>query len=394
MLQGGAQSPCPDLEIQLLKEENETLKNVIEQMKIDMQTIVEKVKSTFNDLNEAKSEDVRKNANIRELESKLGAKDTQIARLKEERDRLIQISNDLRADLNRSQRLVNDLMSREMNGNAADDPKAETQERSAQVSRKQPTSGGGSPVTRRDYIMSDGQEQIPIGMFDAGIRMSTENQTHSPGIRNKGQETFGEGQLNMRKLRGSREGQLYQESLEPVETDPRLSQHIKALQPTGRGAEHDKILEYGAQLNDIALQLQEWVSIYQSHEGNEGGGALFSINAPKNARAVQQLGYAKDGPGQGQERVAFGRSSGPKSARSASSRKRGRRSRSHSRSRSFSRSKSREGKQFIQRIEKLRQNLEVEGQAIHSYFRKTDDDRQQKKTQSDKMTISQYKAAN
>ena len=388
MLQGGAQSPCPDLEIQLLKEENETLKNVIEQMKIDMQTIVEKVKTTFNDLNEAKSEDVRKNANIRELESKLGAKDTQIARLKEERDRLIQISNDLRADLNRSQRLVNDLMSREMNANAAGDPKAETQERSAQVSRKQPTSGAGSPVTRRDYIMSDGQEQMPIGMFDAGIRMSTEHQTHSPGIRNKGQETFGEGQLNMRKLRGSREGQLYQESLEPVETDPRLSQHIKALQPTGRGAEHDKILEYGAQLNDIALQLQEWVSIYQSHEGNEGGGALFSINAPKNARAVQQLGYAKDGPTQGQERVAFGRTSGPKSARSASSRKRGRRSRSHSRSRSFSRSKSREGKQFIQRIEKLRQNLEVEGQAIHSYFRKTDDDRQQKKTQSDKMTIS------
>ena len=42
----------------------------------------------------------------------------------------------------------------------------------------------------------------------------------------------------------------------------------------------------------------------------------------------------------------------------------------------------------------MRQNLEVEGQAIHSYFRKTDDDRQQKKTQSDKMTISQYKAAN
>ena len=193
MLQGGAQSPCPDLEIQLLKEENETLKNVIEQMKIDMQTIVEKVKTTFNDLNEAKSEDVRKNANIRELESKLGAKDTQIARLKEERDRLIQISNDLRADLNRSQRLVNDLMSREMNANAAGDPKAETQERSAQVSRKQPTSGAGSPVTRRDYIMSDGQEQIPIGMFDAGIRMSTEHQTHSPGIRNKGQETFGEG---------------------------------------------------------------------------------------------------------------------------------------------------------------------------------------------------------
>ena len=40
-------------------------------------------------------------------------------RLKEERDRLIQISNDLRADLNRSQRLVNDLMNREMSGQGA-----------------------------------------------------------------------------------------------------------------------------------------------------------------------------------------------------------------------------------------------------------------------------------
>eukprot|EP00353_Schmidingerella_taraikaensis_P010870 CAMPEP_0185576336 /NCGR_PEP_ID=MMETSP0434-20130131/7288_1 /TAXON_ID=626734 ORGANISM="Favella taraikaensis, Strain Fe Narragansett Bay" /NCGR_SAMPLE_ID=MMETSP0434 /ASSEMBLY_ACC=CAM_ASM_000379 /LENGTH=70 /DNA_ID=CAMNT_0028193497 /DNA_START=565 /DNA_END=777 /DNA_ORIENTATION=+ len=36
MIQGGAQSPCPDLEIQLLKEENEALKRVIEQMKVDM----------------------------------------------------------------------------------------------------------------------------------------------------------------------------------------------------------------------------------------------------------------------------------------------------------------------------------------------------------------------
>lgn len=33
-------------------------------------------------------------------------------RIKAERERLIQISNDLRADLNRSQRLVNDLMTK------------------------------------------------------------------------------------------------------------------------------------------------------------------------------------------------------------------------------------------------------------------------------------------
>ena len=46
----GAQH-SPSLELQLVKEENETLKKVIEQMKLDMQTIVEKVKSTFNEQN-------------------------------------------------------------------------------------------------------------------------------------------------------------------------------------------------------------------------------------------------------------------------------------------------------------------------------------------------------
>ena len=36
-------------ELQFLREENDTLKKVIEQMKIDMDAIVEKVKSTVND---------------------------------------------------------------------------------------------------------------------------------------------------------------------------------------------------------------------------------------------------------------------------------------------------------------------------------------------------------
>ena len=60
-------------------------------------------------------------------------KDEQIQRLKQERDRLIQISNDLRADLNRSQRLVNDLMNREL-----------------EVEKRQP----------------DVEKSAPMGMFD------------------------------------------------------------------------------------------------------------------------------------------------------------------------------------------------------------------------------------
>ena len=46
-------------------------------------------------------------------------KEEQLERVKQERDRLIEISNDLRADLNRSQRLVNDLMARGMSSEQA-----------------------------------------------------------------------------------------------------------------------------------------------------------------------------------------------------------------------------------------------------------------------------------
>ena len=55
MLQGAAAAagtPTQNLELQLVREENEALKKVIEQMKIDMETIVEKVKSTFNEQNQ------------------------------------------------------------------------------------------------------------------------------------------------------------------------------------------------------------------------------------------------------------------------------------------------------------------------------------------------------
>lgn len=69
------------LELQLTKEENEALKKVIEQMKIDMETIVDKVKSTFNEQLQQQKElnmeagDPRK---VRELESKLASKEEQI----------------------------------------------------------------------------------------------------------------------------------------------------------------------------------------------------------------------------------------------------------------------------------------------------------------------------
>lgn len=171
--------------------------------------------------------------------------------------------------------------------------------------------------------------------------------------------------MDLKGMRGSTHGKGPREQVRSGSTDdPRKSAASKVFMPTGKSQDHDKILEYGAQLNDIALQLQEWVSIYNSQGG--GDGQVFSIShVPAAAmRQVKQLKYAD---GQVDVPIAFGRSSTDKlrSSRSAGrSPLRSSRGSAKRRSRSASRSKSREGKKFIQRIEKLRMNLEVEGQAI------------------------------
>ena len=60
-------------------------------MKIDMETIVDKVTSTLREQQNQmpKSDDGRKDRQINTLESRVMSKDSEIARLKEERDRLI-----------------------------------------------------------------------------------------------------------------------------------------------------------------------------------------------------------------------------------------------------------------------------------------------------------------
>ena len=52
----------------------------------------------------------------------------------------------------------------------------------------------------------------------------------------------------MRAMRNS--GQENQQQI-----DPRKSSQSRIFKPTGQSEDQDKILEYGAQLNDIALQL-------------------------------------------------------------------------------------------------------------------------------------------
>lgn len=53
-----------------------------------------------------------KSSKVEELTREIEGLKDQLLKVKAERERLIQISNDLRADLNRSQRLVNDLMTK------------------------------------------------------------------------------------------------------------------------------------------------------------------------------------------------------------------------------------------------------------------------------------------
>ena len=181
MLQVGAGGQNPQVELQLVKEENEALKQVIAQMKVDMQAIVEKVKDTVQEQVKDRTngvEDPQKDAKIWELNQKLQRKEEQINRLKEERDRLIQISNDLRADLNRSQRLVNDLMSQQMQApseapihvHAMNEDKMVTPRDKMQMQVQQ----------SNDYVFKiggDGQHERtpPFDMFAHNLRMSTEN---------------------------------------------------------------------------------------------------------------------------------------------------------------------------------------------------------------------------
>jgi len=52
---------------------------------------------------------MKKERRIAELERKLKSRDDELERLKQERDRLVQISNDLRGELNIAQRRVLEL---------------------------------------------------------------------------------------------------------------------------------------------------------------------------------------------------------------------------------------------------------------------------------------------
>lgn len=85
-----------------------------------------------------------------------------------------------------------------------------------------------------------------MGMFDP-FRMSTEN-TKSPGIRRQAIETFGEGQMDMKAMRGSTANPdvtLFNNqairSASRDNRDPRKSCNSQVYQTNG-DPEHDKII--------------------------------------------------------------------------------------------------------------------------------------------------------
>jgi len=97
-----AVDPQLQMELERLRSENEYLTKVIEDMKTEMERVVQQVheaKNSSPDQLKLQEELIRKERKIYELERKLRHKEDEIGKLKQERDRLVQISNDLRGEL-------------------------------------------------------------------------------------------------------------------------------------------------------------------------------------------------------------------------------------------------------------------------------------------------------
>lgn len=86
-------------------------------MKIDMEAITGKVRDELSGINSFSKPNtdfekalIQKSKRINELENKVKHLEDKLQKLSQERDQLIEISSDLRADLNRQQRIADELM--------------------------------------------------------------------------------------------------------------------------------------------------------------------------------------------------------------------------------------------------------------------------------------------
>jgi len=86
-------------------------------MKSEMEVVMDRMRAEQADSSDKgyirlQQQMIGKTQKIEELTREVEGLRDQLHRVKAERERLIQISNDLRADLNRSQRLANELMTK------------------------------------------------------------------------------------------------------------------------------------------------------------------------------------------------------------------------------------------------------------------------------------------
>lgn len=122
-------------------------------------------------------------------------------------------------------------------------------------------------------------------------------------------------------------------------------QNFATFSRNPKSPEH--LLKYGKQLNDMALELQEWIQIQTNDQVRP------MANDSPTRRPLQQLS------------PTFKKESRSKSRKH---------SRKLSRSSSKSRSRSKEGAKFIKRIEDLRKNLEIEGKSLQGMYTKNEEE--------------------
>eukprot|EP00347_Sterkiella_histriomuscorum_P021617 403333356 len=327
-----------DLMIKELQLENEELKAIVEQMKVDMEMVVMEIKQgRIQGANKNNSqanpsaniliqqEIIQKERRIFELERKLKHKDDELDKLKAERERLLQISSELRAELNTAQKLLQER---------------ENQSQSADYSQDY------QPHLVNIDILPDSARNNPNSQRLPGFTNHQDILFPSNFHQNKGYQGSG----------GRETADFYRRNSSAVEFDNGPGNvYIKHQQ-----LKIDKLDNYVEQL---AVQMKQWIQ----------SGINQSTSRTRNGASEER-------------KVGGGGRVGPVMSLLTSER--------NIRDRSMSpNSKMRkQGEDFLKRIEDLRQNLQLEGQSLQIMQQEV---YQEKKNllQSERQTPSQKRAS-
>jgi len=194
-------------------------------MKSEMEVVMDRMRAEQADSSDKgyirlQQQMIGKTQKIEELTREVEGLRDQLHRVKAERERLIQISNDLRADLNRSQRLANELMTK-MTVTEPAQPHQSLENRQAII---------------QNIRGSNGTER---GMFDviSSIEDLTPNKVRQVSQGQQRYEKANRSQLNSIAVMGSPENQTFRHS-----------------------PEKDALQKYGQQMGNMAMEIQEWLT--------------------------------------------------------------------------------------------------------------------------------------